>query len=143
MPVTVKQGPTTAEVSRGLSLLCGYLSKAQHATLKRLCHSSTEEHEHFRELVTTYAKRIQAMPATYQSEGKEAVAVLHYFTAGCDWYIVEKDSDPDNEGQVQAFGSANLGFGAELGYISLPEITAAGAELDLYFTPKPLADCEK
>jgi hypothetical protein len=27
----------------------------------------------------------------------------------------------------------------ELGYISLPEITQAGAELDLYFTPAPVS----
>jgi hypothetical protein len=26
-----------------------------------------------------------------------------------------------------------------LGYISLPEITQAGAELDLYFTPAPVS----
>jgi hypothetical protein len=38
-------------------------------------------------------------------------------------------------------GAANLGYGAELGYISLPELLAAGAELDLHFTPRPLTQC--
>ena len=40
--------------------------------------------------------------------------------------------------QRQAFGLANLGYGGELGYISIDEITRAGAELDLYWTPKAL-----
>jgi len=32
---------------------------------------------------------------------------------------------------------------AEFGYISIVEILAAGGELDLYFTPKPLNECKK
>jgi hypothetical protein len=50
-----------------------------------------------------------------------------YFTGGCDWWIVEKDSDPDHAGQAQAFGIADLGMGAELGYISIPELLENGA----------------
>lgn len=51
--------------------------------------------------------------------------------------------DPDGEGQIQAFGSANLGRGAELGYISIAEITECGAELDLHWTPCTLASLRK
>ena len=69
-----------------------------------------------------------------------ALAHLHYFIGGCDWWIVEKDSDPDHAGQVQAFGIADLGMGAELGYISIPELLENGAETDLYFKAKTIGD---
>lgn len=35
---------------------------------------------------------------------------------------------------------ADLGMGAELGYISIPELPENGAELDLYFTPKRIGE---
>jgi hypothetical protein len=64
---------------------------------------------------------------------------------------VEKDADPDHVGQMQAFGIADLGMGAELGYISIPELLENGAELDLYFktlashrryySPLPMRNC--
>ena len=117
-----------------------------------------EEAGHFRALLATYADRVRTMPQTYDTEKLstawderrarnevtgpyQPLAYLHYFVGSCDWYITEKDSDPDGEGQIQAFGSANLGYGSEIGYISIAELTKAGAELDLYFTPKPLAEC--
>ena len=62
--------------------------------------------------------------------------------AGAKRYITEKDVDG---GVQQAFGYAVL-FGdkenAELGYICITEITQFGAELDLYFTPCPLAEAK-
>ena len=94
--------------------------------------------QRIKEICATWA----AMPKTYETDGqgRDALARLHYFTSGCDWWIVEKDVDPDHAGQAQAFGIADLGMGAELGYISLPEILAAGAELDLYWTPKTVRE---
>jgi len=85
----------------------------------------------------------QTMPKTYEStaKGRAALAHLHYFIGGCDWWIVEKDADPDHAGQVQAFGIADLGMGAELGYISIPELLENGAALDLYYTdPKTIGE---
>lgn len=79
------------------------------------------------------------MPRTYQTDGQgdEALARLHYFTAGADWYITELDASAhDGEGHRQAFGLAVLNGGyPELGYISIPELLACGAELDLHWTP--------
>lgn len=100
-----------------------------------------EESEHFLEKFMEFGKRIQAMPETYEQEGKglKAVAYLHYFTGGCDWYITEKDMEAE---QHQAFGLANLGYGGETGYISIVELLENGAELDLYFTPKTLAEVQ-
>jgi hypothetical protein len=78
---------------------------------------------------------------SYETDGQgdNAVVYLHYFLNGCDWYITEKDMEDD---QLQAFGYANLGYGGELGYISIQEIVTVGAELDLHWTPKPLKDCK-
>ena len=39
-----------------------------------------------------------------------------------------------------AFGIADLGMEPELGYISIPELLEVGAELDLYHTPKTVAE---
>ena len=125
------------------SELRAFIGPAQLGAINGFCRG--EEGDHFRALLAEFAARIAAMPKTYEQDGlgMEAVAHLHYFTGGGDWYITEKDSDPDGAGQVQAFGSANLGYGAELGYISIEELLDAGAELDLYFTPRPLSSITK
>lgn len=77
---------------------------------------------------------VDTMPRTYQTNGQgdEAIAYLHYFAKGCDWYITEIDIEQDLN---QCFGYADLGQGPELGYISLPELMENGVELDLHFTP--------
>lgn len=79
---------------------------------------------------------VQQMPATYETDeqGADAIVYLHYFMAGCDWYITEKDVSPD---QQQAFGWADMGCG-EYGYISIEEIIAGGADLDLFWDPVPV-----
>ena len=81
-----------------------------------------EEGDRFTESIDRIHATWQAMPKTNETDaqGRAAVAQLHYFIGGCDWWIVEKDADPDHAGQVQAFGIADLGMGAELGYISIP-----------------------
>ena len=101
-----------------------------------------EEGDHFIELIDHIYAMWQAMPKTYETDGQgcDALARLHYFTGGCDWWIVEKDADPDRAGQVQAFGVADLGMGRELGYISIPELLENSAELDIYFTPKRISE---
>jgi hypothetical protein len=79
---------------------------------------------------------VQQMPSTYETDeqGADAIVYLHYFMAGCDWYITEKDANPD---QQQAFGWADIGCG-EYGYISIEEIIAGGADLDLFWDPVPV-----
>jgi hypothetical protein len=56
---------------------------------------------------------------------------------GWDWWIIEKDIEEQE--QVFGFVKSDLCPDGELGYISLLEITEAGAELDLYFTPAPVS----
>jgi hypothetical protein len=127
-----------------------FINPAQIEVMWQSCQG--EEGEWFRKTFLDLAGIITNMPETYDQEGKgdQARIYLHYFTGGCDWYITEKDfnaTDPDDEsgliGHYQAFGVANLGYGPELGYISIPELLAAGAELDLHWTVQPIADVAK
>ena len=101
-----------------------------------------EKRDHFADIVTRLAATWQAMPTTYatESHGRAAVAHLHYGLGNADWWIVEKDTDPDKAGQIQAFGIADLGMGPELGYISISELLDIGAELDYYFAPITVAE---
>lgn len=126
-----------------IEFLKGFMSRPQLFIVAAL--SRGEERKFFIEKMNELAERIRTMPATYGQDGKghNAIAYLHYFLGGMDWYITEKDSEPE---QLQAMGVANLGplgNGPELGYISLVEILAHGAELDFHFTPKPLKDIPK
>jgi hypothetical protein len=92
------------------------------------------------------SRLVSRMPKTYEQDGQgeHATIHLHYFTAGADWYITEKDAETaDEPGQHQAFGLADLGYGAELGYISLVEILASGAEIDLNWTPKSIGELKR
>jgi len=117
-----------------------FMSPIQMRVMLELLKS--EEGAHFCQTIAQLAQRIGAMPITYEQDGlgNQAVVHLHYFLGASDWYILEKDMD----GCVrQAFGYAVLNGDeqcAELGYISIEEITRCGAELNLYFAPCTLAD---
>lgn len=109
--------------------------------------SKGEEGKYFKEMIIELEQRIEAMPKSYETDGRgdEAIATLHYFKNGSDWWITEKDagsSDDEEQGvQVQAFGFACLNGdtdNAELGYISIAELIKYGVELDLYWTPKTI-----
>ena len=124
--------------------LKGFLSLAQARALGTCL--AGEEGDYFETMLTDLAERIRTMPKTYEQDGKsdQAIVSLHYFKGGADWYITEKDVDTDGEGQLQAFGLADLfGDGGELGYISIAELVENNVELDLYWTPKPLAEIKK
>lgn len=126
-----------------MKVLQPFLSQAQKATIGNGARG--EEKQYFYDKAVELAATIRDMPETYGQDGKgdQAVAYLHYFKGGADWYITEKDKgggDVENV-QQQAFGLADLfGDGGELGYISIAELTAAGVELDLHWTPKTLAE---
>ena len=102
-----------------------------------------EEGDYFAKMIVDLADRIDGMPVTYEQDGlgENAIAYLHYFKNGSDWYITEKDVDG---GVQQAFGKADLyGDGGELGYISITELLECDVELDLHWTPKPLKEIGK
>lgn len=136
---------TLTETTAALNSLNPFIGSAQKQVIGSLAHHG-EEREFFRDKLCTLAALVAGMPKTYEQDGKgeQAIASLHYFTSGADWYITEKDSETsDKPGQHQAFGLADLGYGAELGYISLVEILAAGAEIDLHWTPKTVGEIQE
>ena len=136
-----KPNPATMEdVIAAMPLLKKFIGKSQLAVMGAGVRG--EEGQYFKDKFVEVAEVIKNMPHTYQTDGQgdKAVAYLHYFKGGMDWYITEKDKgDDESTDQIQAFGYADLGQGGgEVGYISIQEIIGAGVELDLHWTPKTL-----
>lgn len=130
---------TKPDAVTALQTLRGFIGNIQLRVIGDACRG--EEKQYFFDKLVAIADIVTRMPKTYETdgEGDNAVAYLHYFSPSCDWFITEKDEDSDGEGQIQAFGLADLGYGGELGYISIAELIALNVELDLHFTPSTLA----
>ena len=127
------------QFAAAISQVSPFLSRNQLAAMLLGCRS--EEQEFFMTMFVSLGERIAGMPKTYEQDGLglQAIVHLHYFLNGSDWYITEKDSEG---GVSQAYGYAVLNGDeecAELGYISIEEITRHGAELNLHFKPCTLA----
>lgn len=130
---------------QALQIIEPFVSPAQLKVIGMMLRG--EERQHFIDKINQIADTIRLMPKTYEQDGKgaEAMVHLHYFIAGCDWHITEKDRG-DGSGdhrQLQAFGMANLGYGPALGYISIEELRQNGVELDLYWEPKTIGEITK
>ena len=97
--------------------------------------------ETFKEVKERIQSTIESMPKTYETDGQgdDAIVYLHYFSAGGDWYITERDIGDE---QIQAFGLAKMQF-TELGYINIDELLKLNIELDFYWTPKTLGEIKK
>jgi len=135
---------TKLESVAALKALRGFIGTSQLRALGDAMRG--EEKQYFFDKVVEVAERVGVMPRTYEQDGlgDGAIAHLHYFKGGADWHITEKDvGTPDEPGQHQAFGLANLGHGAELGYISIVELIENNVELDLHWAPKTLAEIRK
>ena len=130
---------TIQEVTQAVAVTRPYLSAAKLSVMADGCRG--EEREWFKQRFVNLRHEIETMPKTYDQEGKgdNAIVTLHYFNAGSDWYILEKDVD----GGIQhAFSYAILNGdfeNAELGYICIAELVSLGVELDLHFQPRTLA----
>jgi hypothetical protein len=143
----------TLTVKQSTEILHGFIGAEQLHCIR--LGARGEEKDYFISLMSDLARRVADMPKTYgqDGKGKETIAYLHYFTAGCDWYITEKDCEVSADsageksaspGQHQAFGLADLGQGyPEMGYISIVEILENRGELDLHWEPKTLAEIGK
>jgi len=138
---------TMKEAKDAATTLKHFISKGQLKLMLSYCKG--EEGEYFRNKLVEMAGVVDKMPATQEQDGlgDKAVAHLHYFVGNCDWWITEKDAgapdDGPDDGQLQAFGLASLGFEPELGYISLQELFSVNAELDLHFKPITLGEVQK
>ena len=135
-PVQIRQAATEEAAQQALKLLRKFICSKQLAAIDNAMRG--EEQAYFFQKVVDLAELITSIPVTYETDGQgqNAVAYLHYFTAGCDWYITELDVLVE---QHQAFGLADMGC-PEFGYISIVELLANNGELDLYWSPKPLRD---
>lgn len=123
--------------SAAMKELRGFMSNSQKSAVQFGLNG--EEKAFFQDKMIELADIVRTMPKVYGQDGKgdQAIAYLHYFKGGMNWYITEKDSEAE---QLQAFGLADLGQGfPEIGYINLVEVTQIGAELDFNWKPKTLA----
>lgn len=139
-----EQSQQIKTVKDAIDVVRPFVSRQQFLVMEELSRTS-EEKEFFQEKLLEYANRIAGMAKSYEQDGKgeEAVVFLHYFHGGSDWYITEKDQDG---GVQQAFGYAVLNGdeqNAELGYISIEEMTGLGVELDLHFDPRTLGEVKR
>jgi hypothetical protein len=133
---------TTATLTR-IRDLADFVPESQLRTIwHNIRHS--EEAAYFVQLINTLHETIRTMPESYATDGQpDPTASLHYFTGGSDWYIIEKDTNADGEGQRQAFGLADIfGDGGELGYIDIASLKTL-AEIDLHFKPQLLSKLRK
>lgn len=122
-----------------MKILGKFINKKQLKLIQNLANTSDEK-EHFTELLVGWNKKINEMPVTYQQDGKgeDAVIHLHYFIGGSDFYITEKDVEDE---QLQAFGLVSLnGHEPEFGYISIKELLEIGVEFDLNWNPKTIKE---
>lgn len=127
---------TRRDATNFVAKLKGFISYSQLDIIEEIGRS--EEKQFIFQKLEELANQVETMPKIYETDGmKDKKATLHYFIGGCNWWIIEKDSEAE---QHQAYGLADLGFGAELGYISIVELIKNGAELDLYFTPKKVSE---
>jgi len=132
---------TIRETTEAVKTVRPFIAPTQIEIMGDACRG--EEHEFFKDKFVEMADLVTNMPKTYEQDGKgdQAIVYLHYFLGSADWYITEKDKgDGEDTRQIQAFGYADLGYGGELGYISIEELIENSVELDLHWTPKTLAE---
>lgn len=135
MDTKTRSAALSLRAALAIPALTPFMSRTQMAVLADLIHG--EEGRDFQRKLVDLEQLIEGMPKTYEQDeaGDEAMAYLHYFHGGTDCYILEKDKDG---GVLQATGFVVLNGDvemAEVGYVSILELTASGAELDLHFKP--------
>ena len=121
-----------------LEYLKKFISPVQIKSIKELALNS-EESQYFKDKIDEIYTTVDTMPKTYETDGQgdKAIAYLHYFKNGIDFFVTEKDMEDE---QLQAFGLVNMNGELELGYINIQEIMELNFELDLNFVPKKLKE---
>jgi len=131
--ITIDLNPLVPQATYSLERLQDFINPEQLTSM--VDHCEGEDGLFYVHKMMELANIIDTMPKTYDQDGlgDQAVAYLHYFIQGQHFYITEQDVEPE---QLQAYGLAN----DEKGYISIVELLANNAELDLAFVPKMLAE---
>ncbi len=134
----------TAAAKNAIKVMEAFINPLQMKFIVELM--TGEEGQFFIDKINELAAVVATMPKTYETDGQgeSAIAYLHYFKHGADWYITERDIETAKApGQHQAFGWADIGYGGELGYISIVELLQNRVELDLHFTPRPVGEVKR
>ncbi|QIQ22154.1 DUF2958 domain-containing protein [Zophobihabitans entericus] len=122
----------------------------QLRSIMSIIYDPDAENEDFRATMLSYIDTFKRLNATYQALPEygttanipipERIAYLHYFAGGSDWWLLEKDTEEQDQ---------NLAFGVialhqqypETGSISLDELVASPyVSLDEHFQPKTIKD---
>jgi len=95
-------------------------------------------------------ERLSRIPKLYETENvplKDKIIHLHFFVAGCDWYIVEYDGEDIFFGYAILNGDYEC---AEWGYVSFGELKSlksgfleVDCELEQWWGVKKVADVDK
>ena len=130
--------PTKEQILKAVQSVVPFLGSAQTRTLKQAMRG--EERSWFETRMVEISNILKTLPDLGKTDGQgdSVMMQLHYFTSGADWYISELDTTTLN-----AFGWVDLGYGGELGYISIKELLKNSAELDLHFEPTSLGSIKK
>ncbi len=129
------------------AIMTKFMSVSQLKSVDEL--STGEEGQFFIDTLVGLANIVKTMPKTMEQDenGDEAIAYLHYFKGGVNFYIAEKDVGDSamsnvEQRQDKAFGLASIGHGAELAYISIAELIKNNVELDFHFKPVSIASLQ-
>ena len=128
------------ELLDALTSIRAFVPRSQYMACAQVIGQRGEGADELQEPILRLKQIIDTMPKTYEQEGlgDAAIAHIHYFAPSADWHITEQDVDGCVD---QAFGLANLGYGAELGYISIRELCSVRTvEIDFYFKPRALKE---
>lgn len=136
MTTSNENNKTREEALDAVRFLQGFISQSELSAISSGMRG--EERQYFFNKLVEMERLIRIMPQTYEQDGAgdEAIAHLHYFLNGFDWFITERDQERE---QLQAFGLACMGE-MEMGYINIVELIQNGAEFDLNFEPCSLRE---
>lgn len=151
--------PTKSKSKKGVQLndLSPRLKKLMPKIQQTVIIGNPELHE----VIERLNKQVEELPKLYSTEkeynkykkelpkneqpmkfSEFAIAKVHFFIGGSDWYVLEWDGHDTIWGYAILNGDIQ---NAEFGYTSLNEIQSVrinkfiGVELDFYFTPKPMS----
>lgn len=125
--------------TQAVATLRPFLSAQQWAGLAKAFRGG--DAAHFMELLAGVADRVRAMQMEGEQEGQgdRATVQLRYFLASCDWYIVAQDPIAGIERASGFVALEGAALDADPVIISIAELAACGAQLDLCFKPCSVA----
>ena len=90
-----KKVHTAKDASKHYPLLKSFINPSQFRVMNAACRG--DEVQFFVDKMIELGERIAAMPKTYGQDGlgDKAIAYLHYFKNGFDFYVTEKDSEEE------------------------------------------------